>query len=84
MLTNNFHIVLKSIICAEKTTQYIWLLYYVILKTAVGIGGWLVDGTRFVCYMESNLHCTLKNHSLKRPLSSTDVAVMIEILDQSA
>lgn len=31
------------------------MLYYnVILKTAVGIGGWLVDGTWFVRYMESN------------------------------
>lgn len=35
-------------------TVYKLLYYNIILKAAVGIGGWLVDGTRFVRYMESN------------------------------
>lgn len=32
----------------------VFLYCDVILEIAVGVGGWLVDGTRFVRYMESN------------------------------
>ena len=49
--------------------------------------GWLMGHGLFVIWslMGLNLHFILKYHSLKRPLTSaTDVAVIIEILDQSA
>lgn len=42
-MQNRLHSIIYDMLCHNE-----------VLNLAVGIGGWLLDGTRFVRYMESN------------------------------